>query len=227
MPAVVQPSTTPTTSTTSTRIPASLKPIILLGPSGAGKSTLLSLLFSRHPGIFGFSVSHTTRTPRAGELPGREYHFVTASEFGRLVATRAFLEHATFSAHRYGTTLQAVRDVEAQGKVCVLDIEVQGVRQVVARGDQWRVCFVAPPGMKELEERLRGRGTETEDGVQRRLSRAGVEMEWLAGEGRGIVQKVVVNRVLEEAYGELEGWVFGDGNGEGEGEVEREGEGSV
>lgn len=143
---------------------------------------------------------------------------MAAAEFSSLMAKQAFLEHAVFSSNRYGTSIQAVRDVEAQGKICILDIEMEGVKQVTARGLGARVCFVAPPSLDVLEARLRGRGTESEDAVRRRLERARQEIEWVRSEqGRAVVELVLVNDQLERAYAELERWIFGGRGGGQEG----------
>ncbi|KAI9827032.1 MAG: guanylate kinase [Phylliscum demangeonii] len=159
------------------------RPVVISGPSGAGKSTLLKRLFAEHPDTFGFSVSHTTRPPRAGEQDGREYHFVDRPTFGRLIRDHAFLEHAVFSHNQYGTSFQAVRDVAARGRICVLDIEMEGVKQVKRSSLNARFVFVAPPSLEELERRLRARGTEDEASLEARLAQARREMEF-AGVGR-------------------------------------------
>lgn len=101
------------------------RPVVVSGPSGAGKSTLLKKLFAAHPGRFGFSVSHTTRNPRAGEENGREYHFVTRDDFKSLVADNGFIEHAEFGGNFYGTSIQAVKDIATKGQICILDIEME------------------------------------------------------------------------------------------------------
>ena len=107
--------------------PTNRKPpvVVLSGPSGTGKSTLLRRLFANHPNTFGFSVSHTSRSPRAGEEDGVAYHFVTKPSFGKLVEENAFIENATFSGNSYGTSFKAVEDVQSEGKICVLDIEME------------------------------------------------------------------------------------------------------
>ena len=101
------------------------RPIVVSGPSGAGKSTLLKRLFAEYPERYGFSISHTTRGPRAGEENGREYHFVTKEEFLDLVEKKGFVEHAQFGGNHYGTSIKAVEDIAAQGRVCILDIEME------------------------------------------------------------------------------------------------------
>ncbi|KAJ2769375.1 guanylate kinase, partial [Coemansia nantahalensis] len=103
------------------------RPVVVFGPSGTGKSTLLKRLFAEHPAEFGFSVSNTTRNPRAGEVNGKDYHFVSREQFLEAVARSEFIEHAEFSGNMYGTTVRAVKDVAEAGKTCILDIDVQGV----------------------------------------------------------------------------------------------------
>ncbi|KAG8779416.1 hypothetical protein FRC15_010202 [Serendipita sp. 397] len=102
-----------------------LRPLVLSGPSGVGKSTLLKRLFREHPERFGFSVSHTTRKKREGEEDGVAYHFVTMEEFDRMIDRKEFIEFATFSGNKYGTSIKAVEDVATTGKKCILDIDSQ------------------------------------------------------------------------------------------------------
>eukprot|EP00124_Ichthyophonus_hoferi_P004546 Ihof_evm2s515 gene=Ihof_evmTU2s515 len=132
--------------------------LLCFGPSGAGKSTLLKKLFAEFPNAFGFSVSHTTRQPRAGEQPGKDYHFVTREELLAEVAKGMFIEHAEFSGNIYGTSQQSVKDVLDQGKLCVLDIDVQGVeilKKSFLHGETVYV-FIRPPTIEALESRLTG-----------------------------------------------------------------------
>jgi len=100
-------------------------PIIISGPSGTGKSTILTRLFAEYPSRFGFSVSHTTRQPRAGEQNGREYHFVTVDEFKKLIEENGFVEWAQFGGNYYGTSVKAIEELEKQGRTAVLDIEME------------------------------------------------------------------------------------------------------
>lgn len=100
-------------------------PIVISGPSGAGKSTILKRLFDEFPDKFGFSISHTTRNPRAGEKDGVEYYFVTKEEFLDLVDKKGFVEHAQFGGNHYGTSIKAVSDIAEKGRICILDIEME------------------------------------------------------------------------------------------------------
>ena len=116
------------------------RPIVISGPSGAGKSTILKRLFAEFPDRFGFSVSHTTRAPRAGEENGREYHFTTKEKFLELVEQGGFIEHAQFGGNHYGTSIRAVEEIAERGRVCILDIEME-VRVLI---------FLHPPILKDL-----------------------------------------------------------------------------
>ncbi|KAJ2442112.1 guanylate kinase, partial [Coemansia sp. RSA 2424] len=109
---------------------ADKKPLVVFGPSGTGKSTLLKRLFAEYPAEFGFSVSNTTRQPRAGETNGTDYHFLTRDQFIAAIERNEFIEHAEFSGNMYGTTVQAVKDVADSDRMCILDIDVQGVKSV-------------------------------------------------------------------------------------------------
>ncbi len=150
----------------------------MCGPSGVGKSTLITRLREEFPNAFGFSVSHTTRGPRPGEENGVAYNFTTREEMQAGIDRGEFLEHADVHGNMYGTSFQAIRSVSEQGRVCILDIDVQGVRSCRKAGfPVGSYVFVAPPDMGLLEARLRGRGTETEETVQKRLAGAVGEMD--------------------------------------------------
>ncbi|MCJ1315221.1 hypothetical protein MMC15_000537 [Xylographa vitiligo] len=185
------------------------RPVVISGPSGAGKSTLLKRLFADHPSTFGFSISHTTRSPRPGETNGVEYHFAPRQQFMELMDEGGFIEHAKFGGNYYGTSVKAVRDIAEKGRICILDIEMEGVKQVKRTDLNARFLFLSPPSLEVLEERLRGRGTENEDSLQKRLTQAKAEMEYAKGEG--VHDKVVVNDDLDRAYKELEAWVVDGG----------------
>jgi guanylate kinase len=152
-------------------------PFVVAAPSGTGKTTVCRAALEKDPAI-DFSVSHTTRTPRAGEQSGVDYHFVSAAEFRRLVEAAEFLEHAQFNADNYGTSREALRVLlEDEGKDALLEIEVQGAAQVRERRHDARLIFLLPPSMAVLEQRLRGRGTDDDDAIHRRLGVADRELE--------------------------------------------------
>ncbi|EXJ85299.1 guanylate kinase [Capronia epimyces CBS 606.96] len=196
------------------------RPIVLSGPSGTGKSTLIKRLFAKYPDLFGFSVSHTTRQPRPGEQDGVHYHFTTPEEFEKMVAEDAFVEHAKFGGNYYGSSKKAVQDVaegkgktidgkSAEGKrICIFDIEMEGVKQVRKSPLKPRICFIQPPSIEILEQRLRGRGDTSEDAIQKRLAQAKKEIEYCQTEGKN--DKVIINDDLDIAFKELDEWVTQD-----------------
>ncbi|KAF2846278.1 guanylate kinase-like protein [Plenodomus tracheiphilus IPT5] len=186
-------------------------PIVISGPSGAGKSTILSRLFAAYPDKFGFSISHTTRAPRGTEQNGVEYYFVTKDEFQELVEQKGFVEHAQFGGNCYGTSVKAVKDIAEKGRVCILDIEMEGVKQVANHPTfpRPRFLFLSPPSMEVLEKRLRSRATDEEEDIVKRLNQARVEMEF-AHSGEAPHDKIVVNDDLDKAYEEVRKFVLGD-----------------
>ncbi|TPX57548.1 guanylate kinase [Spizellomyces sp. 'palustris'] len=191
------------------------RPIIICGPSGSGKSTLLTRLFKDYPTEFGFSISHTTRTPRAGETNGKEYHFTDRDTMLKSISRNEFLEHAEFASNLYGTSFRAVQSVLDANKHVILDIDVQGVQQLqqaIRNGKAFTTrplfIFVAPPDVGVLERRLRGRGTESETSMRKRLEAATRELEW--GLAQGNVDVVIVNEDVDRAYEELKRAIFGD-----------------
>jgi guanylate kinase len=149
--------------------------LVLSGPSGVGKTTLVRRLRERYPHLW-VSVSATTRFPRPGEVDGVHYSFVTDDEFDRLVAGDELLEWATFAGHRYGTPRRPVEQRLRDGVPVVLEIDLQGARQVRRRLPDALLVFVAPPSWEELVRRLSGRGTEPPDVVERRLALAREEL---------------------------------------------------
>ncbi|KAK0726489.1 P-loop containing nucleoside triphosphate hydrolase protein [Apiosordaria backusii] len=184
------------------------RPIVISGPSGVGKGTLYGRLFQNHPDTFTLSVSHTTRGPRPGETNGVHYHFVTKDEFLALKAADGFIESAQFGDNFYGTSKATIEEQKAKGKVTVLDIEVEGVKQIQAQKYPARYVFIAPPSEEALEKRLRGRGTESEESVQKRLKQAKIELEY--AKVPGVHEKIIVNDDLDAAYKELEEFVFAE-----------------
>ncbi|XP_065051832.1 guanylate kinase-like [Rhopilema esculentum] len=175
--------------------------IVVSGPSGCGKSTIIKRLMKEFPEKFGFSVSHTTRLPRPGEVHGKDYHFTTREAMQKEIDCGEFLEHAVFNNNFYGTSKRAVQDVFKEGRVCILDIDRQGVISVKKTDLDCVLVFVKPPSLEELEKRLRGRGTETEDSIQRRLNTS--KEEFAYAEIPGSYDYILANDHLDTAYEEF------------------------
>jgi len=175
---------------------------VITGPSGVGKGTLIRDLRERVSGLE-LSVSATTRDPREGEEDGVDYRFLSAEEFAERAEAGDFLEHATFSGNRYGTLRSEIERTLDAGTSVVLEIEVQGARQVrAAMGEEAVLIFIAPPDPAVLRERLSGRGTDSVEAIERRLETAKQELE-----AQQEFEHVVMNDRLEGAASELEGIV--------------------
>ncbi|WYL94525.1 MAG: guanylate kinase [Gloeotrichia echinulata IR180] len=149
--------------------------IVLTGPSGVGKGTLLRSLLQRHPELY-YSVSATTRSPRPGEVNGKHYYFIARSKFEQLVAQGEFLEWAEFAGNYYGTPREAVLNQVQSGKLVVLEIELEGARQIRTSFTDALTIFILPPSFNELEKRIRGRGQDSEEAIARRLNLAQEEI---------------------------------------------------
>lgn len=171
---------------------------VITGPSGVGKGTLIRGLMQRLPSLE-LSVSATTRAPRAGERDGRDYHFLAPEEFERGVQAGDFVEHADYAGRRYGTLRSELDARVRSGAPVVLEIEVQGARQVRAAMPEAVQVFIAPPSLSALRTRLVGRGTDDDEEVERRLAVAEQELA-----AREEFAHVVVNDRLEDALAELE-----------------------
>jgi len=154
--------------------------IVLTGPSGVGKGTLLKSLLKQHPELH-YSVSVTTRSPRPGEIQGKHYYFTNRSQFEQMVAQGEFLEWAEFAGNYYGTPKKAVAEQLRAGKSVVLEIELDGARQISSSFPNTLRIFILPPSVEELEQRLRGRGQDSEAAIARRLLHAKEEID-AAGE---------------------------------------------
>jgi guanylate kinase len=148
---------------------------VIAAPSGAGKTSLVKALMEREPRMR-FSVSYTTRPPRANEVDGVDYHFITQARFADMVARGEFLEHARVFDNFYGTGLDAVQSELREGQLLLLEIDWQGARQVRARLPAARSIFILPPTRQALEERLRARSTDSETVIQRRLKDAAQDL---------------------------------------------------
>ena len=149
---------------------------VISGPSGVGKGTVNKRLFEEFGNAVAFSVSATTRGPREGEVDGREYFFISRQEFEKRVANNEFLEHAEYAGNCYGTPRDYVLSLLQRGVSVILEIDVQGAMQVKRRMPESVSVFILPPSFEELEHRLRGRGTETPEKIERRLAAAKAEM---------------------------------------------------
>lgn len=172
--------------------------IVLSGPSGSGKSTVIKKLMEKRGNIH-FSVSYTTRQPRTGEVDGVSYNFVDRAEFDRMIVNNEFLEYAEYSGNCYGTSLKVIEEKQAAGMDVMLDIEVQGAANVRAKCPGAVLVFIVPPTYGELERRLRGRGTDPEEVIQKRLARALEEIEEV-----GMYDYLVINDEVVKAADELD-----------------------
>lgn len=174
------------------------KVIVIVAPSGAGKTTIAKRLLEEFPQLK-FSVSATTRSPRADEIYGEDYYFLTDQEFDERIDNEEFLEWEYYSGNRYGTLRSEVDKLMEKGYFPLLDIEVKGALNVQELYDTDAVSiFIKPPSMEELANRLSGRGSETDQSLQRRLNRAEEEMSYADR-----FDYAVVNDDLETAYAEV------------------------
>jgi len=182
------------------------RPIVVAGPSGVGKGTLIQKLLTEYPEQFAFSVSHTTRAPRSGELNGVHYWFVDRDQFEKILSEGGFIESNEYNGNLYGTSHMAVKSVADQGRTCLFDVDINGVISFkTAKFDQQpRFLFLSPPGdqpLAVLEQRLRGRGTESEESLKRRLTQAKYELRF-----RDIphfFDRIIINDDLDKAYAEF------------------------
>lgn len=176
--------------------------IVFTGPSGVGKGTLLRALLQRHSELR-LSVSATTRSPRPGEVHGQHYYFVSRDEFRQMVEHQELLEWAEFAGNCYGTPRQPVQDLVQAGHWVILEIELEGARQVRASFPEALQLFILPPSLEELELRIRQRGQDSEEAIQKRLQRAQVEIEAAAE-----FDIQIVNDDLDAALAQLERVLF-------------------
>ncbi len=173
------------------------KTFIISGPSGVGKGTIVKALMQERKDVV-LSVSATTREPRSGEVDGVHYHFIDVERFRALIEEDAFLEYAEYVGNFYGTPKKFVDEAMENGKDVILEIDVQGAVQVSAKRPDAITIFVVPPSWDVLEQRLRNRGTDSEEKLQKRLVRAKVELQAASS-----YSYMVINDTVEEAVREL------------------------
>ena len=172
------------------------KTFIISGPSGVGKSTVLHALMQKRDNLY-FSVSATTRSPREGERDGVDYHFIDSATFRSLLEKDEFLEHAEYVGNFYGTPKRYVDEAMEKGQDVILDIEIQGSKQVHEKRPEVVRIFIAPPSWQELERRLTDRGTDSPEKVQKRLLRAKVEMDSASSYDYFVINDTVAGAVKE------------------------------
>ena len=173
------------------------KTFIVAGPSGVGKGTVLKELFKKRD--LYYSVSATTRAPREGEVDGVHYHFLDVEEFRALIAEDALLEHAEYAGNYYGTPKRYVDEAMDRGQDVILEIEMQGARQVCAKRPETVRIFIGPPSWEELERRLVTRGTDSPEKIAQRLKQARVELD-----NAGEYDYLIINDTVEKAAAELD-----------------------
>jgi len=178
--------------------------IILSGPSGVGKGTVRAKLFEMKELNLAYSISMTTREPRVGEVDGKDYFFVTNERFDEAIAKNELLEKAEFVNHRYGTPKEYVESLRNIGYNVVLEIEVDGAKQVIEKCHDAISIFLVPPSEEELEHRIRGRGTENDEVIKQRMSKAHQELQQTS-----IYSHVITNDDLERATNEIHDLLMG------------------
>ena len=177
-------------------------PLVISGPSGVGKGTIIGMLLSGHPNRFALSISYTTRKKREKETHGVDHYYITEEEFQKMEQEKQFLEIVNYNGNHYGTAKTEIERISKQGKVCIMEITIEGAKQVHAQNIPCNYLFIKAKSEEVLKERLRGRGTEAEEVIQQRI-KIGLD-EVKACEEAGFYKNQLVNDVKEETYKELE-----------------------
>lgn len=177
------------------------RPLVVVGPSGVGKGTLLRRILEEFSDLFGSAVSHTTRSPRNGEVNGVHYHFTTLEQMQQEIDQGLFIEYAKVHTNMYGKSKKSVQDVQHAGKICLLELDVQGAETIKTTNLAPFYLFISPPSLTDLENRLRGRGTESDEQIAVRMGNAALEMAYL--DKPGFFDAVLINDDLEVSYTQL------------------------
>ena len=183
------------------------KPVVFVGPSGIGKNTIINKIREMYPDRFAYSVSHTSRAPREGEVDGVHYHFVDREKFEWMIQNNKLLEYAQVHGNYYGTSFESIREVERSGKICILDLNIDGAIAVSKSNLKPFIIFLRPVSLQALERRLRQRGTESEEAVQKRMHTAEEEMRRFE-ENKSVWDIVIVNDRLEQTLIEISSELF-------------------
>lgn len=183
------------------------KPVVFVGPSGIGKNTIINKIREMYPDRFAYSVSHTSRAPREGEIDGVNYHFVDREKFEWMIQNNKLLEYAQVHGNYYGTSFDSIKEVENSGKICILDLNIDGAIAVSKSDLKPFIIFLRPVSIQSLERRLRQRGTESEEAIQKRMKTAEEEMKRFE-ENKTIWDLIIVNDRLEQTLIEISSELF-------------------
>ena len=185
-------------------IKQTFRPLIIGSPSGCGKGTVITQLIKEFPHIFEKNISYTTRKPRVGEKNGVDRFFVSVPEFEKEISENNFIEFASFADNYYGTNKQFIKKVIEGGKICLIEIEIEGWRSISKSDLKCNYVYILPPSLEELKRRLMGRGSETEESLKKRLEIAKTEINF-AKSCPDLFPKILVNDKYTDFYHELIG----------------------
>jgi guanylate kinase len=176
--------------------------ISICGPSGAGKGTLIEMLMKEYPDTFAFTCSHTSRAQRKGEIDGVHYHFMDYETIMKKIEQGEFIEHAIVHGNVYGVSKKAIGDVKDTGKVCILDLDIQGTNQIKDLGMNCLYLFITAPSIEELEKRIRKRGSDNEESIKTRIGNARIIEEFKKTHS-DFFDETIVNDDLSKSYQRL------------------------